>query len=244
MNGFLVGLALLLLAPNVVSRKFYGQHPFSSILHKHRDSGPTTSLMIMENKSFEMRVPFDHECKHATPLNETKYTQELLEWFLMQLKSFIEDDHLDTFRFEVMEKRLADDLTCIATHSARIILKNSVLSHHLRVCSKMFESMVFATKVLTLYDNIAKAENYLVNRIVDLNIRFLLLVDLHGFLDTGVVGHVEKLHEYSDSLEFLKKSFAGLKSISNDTTQLFDNQVARAEAMVRNLWAQIPGGRP
>ncbi|GEQ70831.1 hypothetical protein JCM33374_g4511 [Metschnikowia sp. JCM 33374] len=186
-------------------------------------------------------IDLAHNLVKDAPQNRAKHTQEQLNCYMRNLKSFISENHLDTFRFEVMAQRLDDDLSCIFGQAELSIFGNGELSRQFSVSSRMFAAMVFATHILGYYDDVHKPHHFLLNRVVDLNVRLWLLVDSHGALNTHLFGYVQKLRTFGKNVEYWKQSFVDLTDVPNEVHQLFDEQVFQAEETIRDLWHQVPG---
>ncbi|GEQ72582.1 hypothetical protein JCM33374_g6269 [Metschnikowia sp. JCM 33374] len=174
--------------------------------------------------------------------NETIYTQQKLEWFFRQLRSFIAPSHFDTFRFQVVSKRLAEDLTAIVRQGISVIIESPQLLVQATVASQMFEHMAIATNELNCFESIATAETFLLNRILDINVRLWGLRNSHGHLDTNVRGYVDILRVYNEKVEFWKISFRHLQGVSEGNRILFEAQAVNADMSLRELWGQIPRG--
>ncbi|GEQ72583.1 hypothetical protein JCM33374_g6270 [Metschnikowia sp. JCM 33374] len=177
----------------------------------------------------------------STSRNQTKDTADKLGEFFRHLQSFIGVRGLDTFRFDVMAKRLAQDVTEIVDQGAVLILDNKILSRQLSTAARMFEHMMQSMRDVEELGVIGTTEALLVINMIHLNVRLWEMYDCYGVLDPAMKNVAETLRGFSSEVQLENRKFRDLASPCSEMGHLFDNEVVRAESTIRSLWAQLFG---
>ncbi|GEQ70123.1 hypothetical protein JCM33374_g3799 [Metschnikowia sp. JCM 33374] len=81
---------------------------------------------------------------------------------------------------------------------------------------------------------------FLLNSLVELNVRVLGLCDSHGMLDVDVRGYSEKLYGFWRNMCSWTEHFQSLEGVAEDIRDLFLDQKIEVEENIENLWGQVP----
>ncbi|KAM9938426.1 hypothetical protein OXX80_002086 [Metschnikowia pulcherrima] len=197
-----------------------------------------------ENKTSEISPKIDwpgrQNFTNQFSNNDTQYAEESLVWYYNQLLSFIHETHFDTFRFEVMMAKLSIDLSDIMSLAQDVIRHNDKVSRQLQHVAGAFDMMVKSLLILNFYDFVGTAENYVINRVVDLHVRLLNLYNSHGLLNTDIKGCEDILLDFWQNLDEWQEASLTITELSLEIQTLIDEQMAQARARIRILFSQIP----
>ncbi|GEQ70545.1 hypothetical protein JCM33374_g4223 [Metschnikowia sp. JCM 33374] len=168
------------------------------------DPNPETAYLARRASPWAQKDPLPD-----SPI-KNKIMDESLEWFIVQLKTFIQESHFDTFRFGVMVGKLTQDLHDIVALGGPQIDWNNLVLQKYDHANYMFKAMVDALHALEFYQPVSIPENYLLSRMIDANVRILALLDSQGFIDTEVNGYARKVSELNNLFAYWKHSFLDL----------------------------------
>ncbi|GEQ68556.1 hypothetical protein JCM33374_g2224 [Metschnikowia sp. JCM 33374] len=227
---------------------------FLSVVDAVPSGGPQDSEMVfpredllakMTNKLQNLQIPHDTTvnsctCELMDHQNHTRRNQNMLAWFVIQLKSFIFQTHFDSSGFALVVKRMTRNLVDIEESVRLFDAQNEAVLEHLQFAQKMFDVMKFSMKALKTYTRLGNPDQHLLNRMVQLNVRLWSLYNSQGKLDRMVHEYGSTVIESWKTMSILDDDFKGLPAVPDHIRLLFDEQRAQAEETVHDLWIQIP----
>ncbi|GEQ70544.1 hypothetical protein JCM33374_g4222 [Metschnikowia sp. JCM 33374] len=181
----------------------------------------------------------EQSLRAGIPLSSFEDVGHQLQHFILQLKSFIMESYFDTFRFGIMKNQLAKTISEISFLGGNLVHGTGDVAQQYSFALVLFDTMCEAYYALKFYDHVEQPSQYLLNRIIDINVRILRLFNSHGRLDTDVEAYEEKVSEYHNSIWFWRRAFLRLEGVSQEDRAYFINQASRAVATLNILWLQV-----
>ncbi|GEQ70122.1 hypothetical protein JCM33374_g3798 [Metschnikowia sp. JCM 33374] len=126
------------------------------------------------------------------------------------MKSFMKPRYFDTFQFEAVAKRLAEDLGDIQILAYRAARKNTQLKAQHEYSLEMFNIMVFSAVELKYYVHVKTRGQFLVNNLLELNVLLLLFHTSQGKLDLSVDNYADRIFDFWRSLCCWEEEFQAL----------------------------------
>lgn len=211
---------------------------FALAVRPFRDRIQKNMPMVAEPKTPFENLMYDLLVDLKAQRNETWKTEVMLHWFHEQLMTFILESHFDTFRFGVVYQKIIEDFRNIFKKTHDIIGKNTQLLKQFEFLTNMLDTMIYSTLLLANFEFVGSAQNYLINRMVDLNIRIYRMYNSCGRLDTKKLAHKQKLLVISLEILYWYQKFNDLKDVSSLLKDVFNDQKKQAEKATQDLLSQ------
>ncbi|GEQ72586.1 hypothetical protein JCM33374_g6273 [Metschnikowia sp. JCM 33374] len=211
--------------------------PFNGHLHPCNGISPT--IQETEPPDFLELDLYTLPSFDKVPENITLDTDKSLEFVYGHLLSFIDGPYFDEFNFDLMAKKISEDLSDIETLGLGITNHNEILSRKLQFVSLVYEKMLFASDALQYYFERPNVENFLICQILDLNIRVFGSFNSQGYLDTEIDGYFGRLAELYEAVAFFGEIFDQLEKVSFRVRGFFQSQKRQAEERILDLLSQV-----
>ncbi|GEQ68574.1 hypothetical protein JCM33374_g2242 [Metschnikowia sp. JCM 33374] len=177
------------------------------------------------------------------PENMIRNPSDHLEAFVAGLKSFFSGLCFDYEKFETVAGRLETELAGIGSTVKKFAMRNSEVTAKLSFARHMFQVMVDSIELLRHYTFMGRGDLHLVNRLLDFNLRLLLMYDSRGVPDYRMEGFSDAVFRYDVMLDFWGAEFDVLNNVTIGVRQMFTEEYTRAEEMLEELRYHIPQQR-
>lgn len=204
------------------------------------------SLDITNERNFDERIAKlfipDLPANVKKPLstfNRTLEIDEMFQWFASQLKSFISEVGFDAFQFDYVREKLSQDFIDIISLARGLIHTNKLILKQYVFCRHVLEVMKFSTEELKELKTARNTAEFLLENIINLNIRIFTLFDSYGIFELETPGNIDKVYELVKSMCCWKEEFQSLDFVPDVISRLFFEYVNQAEEGIQGLWHQI-----
>ncbi|GEQ68637.1 hypothetical protein JCM33374_g2305 [Metschnikowia sp. JCM 33374] len=174
-------------------------------------------------------------CELDSSIVEIRRLEDILEWFVIKLKSFMLQVVFDYREFELMGEELDHIIEDVNTSVLKVASCNKQLMNQLIHAKYMFSTMANSIELLGYYEKAYTPVHILIYSVVDLNIMLLALLSSQGIPDNSIEGFRDKVYKANISLQIWEKAFEGVENISFGKQVMFRRHFYAAENTARLL---------
>lgn len=175
------------------------------------------------------------ECKEIDPTQATEYLiGELLERFIIELKSFLHGRYFESLGFESDSHLFAESLSIIGKWVENMEQKNNKLSKQLEYAKYIFHTMTETVHILRFYSNHNK-EQHLLRLVVQLKVGLFELFDSYGKPNLEMKGYRETVVRYKSKLHVWREEFMVLENVPLSVKFLFESLAQKVVVLLNEL---------
>lgn len=210
---------------------------------------PYSPAMVEAEKNITFKSPMDPFLYKTSQLtrreagrlwNQTKEADIFLEWYILQLKSFVSEDSVRFSAFEETMDSLGLDLTMISEFVESEVSYNKVLAAKLRAAKLFFGKLSRAVKNLRSSGDIELRIRILLHEIIELNCMALALQNSYGYLDLSIDGVSNKLLRLWNKITLCVSKFKLISKVLMDIRFMFEDHAIEAKRALQSLVILIP----
>lgn len=168
-------------------------------------------------------------------ISATKEVENLLEWIIMQLKSFVHELDFSVLNFDKQAEKLSRSLTEICNWADSFLGTDEGILRRINFAKYMIQVMGNASSYLKFvyYRDTCL---YLTRRITQLNVRLLTLHNSQGIPDPSIEGYEVSVSSFLRILESWKALFENLTPTPSLFFSLvFDTEYSKAASTLQTL---------
>ncbi|GEQ72503.1 hypothetical protein JCM33374_g6190 [Metschnikowia sp. JCM 33374] len=170
---------------------------------------------------------------------EKKSVENILQTFLVQLRSFFNESSFDVAGFQESADNLEYYLFNI--HKWARNVKSVKISRRLGFAQWMLGNMTDAVRTLNMNFNMTHSPaNYCLYKAIELNVRSLVLYDDCGQLDVDAKGYVERILLIWNSVALWERNFRNLTDVPSNLWLTFWAQLNQVKERLHVLGVQVP----
>lgn len=166
---------------------------------------------------------------------------EILDSFFQKMASYVNGVDFNYLQFGIDIEKLRLNLSDIE-FEVEIAYYYERFQHQIDFVRKVFQSMVDATENLKRYSGCQLPGHDLVHKLIELNVRALVLHDSHGDLDFRIKDFERKVLSLSRTFFFLEEDMNHLTEVLVGMRSIFYRQMAKVREILESLVSQFPSG--
>ncbi|KAF7999613.1 hypothetical protein HF325_006289 [Metschnikowia pulcherrima] len=184
---------------------------------------------------------FAYDRQKPQALNSTREAEELIRWFVVQLRGFILKSHFHASSFKVVSRRLFEDLEDIQSLALEALSENFALMGQLWFAKRMYDVMDFAATQLIMCEKYTiTTAVFLLRATIELNVQLWLLFDANGNLDVTIPLYRNLLVGHWRTVCCWDEEFRNLKNVPDHVRRLFEDLKALVELTIADLFRHMP----
>lgn len=199
----------------------------SPIIQESAESNLSDVFNFMRNKILK---PKDFPLR-----NKTQAADDFLEWYILELKSFVSESKVEFYEFERSKDSLGLDLLMISRLVQRNIPYNKALLSKLEIAKLMFMKLTNAIFQMKSMVDLDIHIRFFLHKIIRINCLTLGLQDSHGHLDISIKDGQKRLTHLWNEIATCVSKFEKLTEVPVDIIFMFENQSHEAKMALNSL---------